>query len=213
MDLVTGAQTAIPLGLDVATASWRPNHDQIIVGANAGDNRTFWVVGLDGKGLRPIPVAGNAINEPTLSPDGTRLAYATWDPTLPLPGRIRVVDIDAGGDHSITTHDGDGAVWQTPQFSPDGTKILLHRFIQGMATPQSQIAVIAADGVGSPIIMGPVTENPPANPLFSPDGTKILAEYPALKTTWIFDADGGNGHVAPFASIGGAGATWQRLGS
>jgi hypothetical protein len=59
--------------------------------------------------------------------------------------------------------------------------------------------------------MGPVTENPAANPFYSPDGTKIFAEYPALKTIWIFDADGQNGHEAPFSTIGGAGATWQRV--
>jgi Tol biopolymer transport system component len=200
----------LALDLDVAAATWRPNHDQIIVTAKVGDNVTFWVANADGSGKRQIAVSTYAINEPTLSPDGTKLAYATWEPT-PLPGRIHVVDIDAGGDHSITTDDGDGAIWQTPQFSPDGTKIVVYRFIQGTSTPQSQISVIPTNGLGSPIVMGPVTENPPANPFFSPDGKQILAEYPTLKTFWIFDANGKNGHEAPFAAISGGGATWQRL--
>jgi Tol biopolymer transport system component len=200
----------LALDLDVAAATWRPNRDQIIITAKVGDNVSFWVANADGSGKRQIAVSTYAINEPTLSPDGTQLAYATWEPT-PLPGRIRVVDIDAGGDHSITTDDGDGAIWQTPQFSPDGTKIVVYRFIQGTSTPQSQISVIPTNGLGSPIVMGPVTENPPANPFFSPDGKQILAEYPTLKTFWIFDANGKNGHEAPFAAISGGGATWQRL--
>jgi hypothetical protein len=152
-------------------------------------------------------VSEYAINEPTLSADGTRLAYATWEPVV--EGRIRVVDIDAGGDHSITTNDTDHFVWQTPAFSPDGTQILVHRFIQG--TDHSLVAVLRADGAGPAIVMGPETANPPANPFFSPDGTQILAEYPTLKTFWIFDANGQNGREAPFQAISGGGATWQRL--
>jgi len=207
VDLAMGTRTALPLDLDIQAATWRPNHDQIVVTAKTGDNVTFWVVDSDGTKLRQIPVSKDAINEPTLSPDGTRLAYATWEPVV--EGRIRVVDIDAGGDHSITTDETDHFVWQTPAFSPDGTQILVHRFIQG--TDRSLVAVLRADGAGPAIVMGPETGNPAANPFFSPDGTKILAEYPALKTFWIFDADGQNGHEAPFKAISGGGATWQRM--
>jgi hypothetical protein len=207
VDLVTGALTPLPLDLDVDAAMWRPNHDQIVVTAKAGDNRTFWVVDSDGTNLRQIRASEYAINEPTLSSDGTRLAYATWEPVV--EGRIRVVDIDAGGDHSITTDNIDHYVWQSPAFSPDGAKILVHRVIQG--TYRTQVAILAADGVGRATAMGPETDNTPANPFFSPDGTQILIEYPALKTFWIFDADGQHGHEAPFASISGAGWSWQRL--
>jgi RNA polymerase sigma factor (sigma-70 family) len=193
--------------LDVQAAMWRPNHDQIVVTAKTGDNVTFWVVDSDGTKQRQIPVSKYAINVPTLSPDGTRLAYATWEPVV--EGRIRVVDIDAGGDRAITSDDTDHYVWQTPAFSPDGAQILVHRFFQG--TYDSQVAMLRADGAGPAIAMGPVTTNPPANPFFSPDGTQILAEYPTLKTFWIFDANGQNGHEAPFKAISGGGATWQRL--
>ena len=207
VDLASGTRTALPLDLDVQAATWRPNHDQIVVTAKSGDNAGFWVVDSDGTNLRQIPVSKYAINEPTLSPDGTRLAYATWEPVV--EGRIRVVDIDAGGDHSITTDQTDHLVWQSPAFSPDGTQILVHRIIQG--TYRMQVAVLRADGAERPIVIGPETDNTPANPFFSPDGTQILAEYPALKTFWIFDANGLNGHQAPFATISGGGATWQRL--
>ena len=207
VDLVTGVRTALALDLDVEAAMWRPNHDQIVVTAKAGDNRTYWVVNADGTKPRQIAVSSYAINQPTLSSDGTRLAYATWEPVV--EGRIRVVDIDAGGDHSITTDDIDHYVWQTPAFSPDGTQILVHRIIQG--TYRSQIAVLPAAGAGRAIVMGPETDNQAANPFFSPDGTTILIEYPELKTFWIFDRNGQNGREAPFASISGDGATWQRL--
>ena len=43
-----------------------------------------------------------------------------------------------------------------------------------------------------------------------PMGQKILATYSTLKTTWLFDADGGNGHEVA-ASSRFRGETWQRL--
>jgi tricorn protease-like protein len=210
IDVVDGRSTRLGLDLDVQAAAWRPIHDEIIVTAKAGDARTFWVIHADGSGVpRQIPVSPYAINEPTLSADGTKLAYATWEPTV-LPGRIRVVDIDSGGDHAITTVDGDGAVWQSPQFSPDGTHLLLYRFIAGSDPAVAQLAIMdVADG--SAITMGPLSQNPQPAAIFSPDGTKIVADYPALDATWMFDADGQNGHEAPFSAIGGEGATWQRV--
>ncbi len=206
-DLATKARKALPLDLDVAAAMWRPNHDQIIVTANAGSSHTFWIVNADGTGRRQIPVSEYAINEPTLSPDGKTLAYATWEPGI--QGRIRAVDINSGIDRSITTNPADGFVWQSPQFSPDGSHLLLYRFGMNTDPVVSRLAIMDIDD-GSATVMGPVSENPPPAVLFSPDGTTIVAEYPALKTTWIFDADGTNGHEAPFAAIGGGGIGWQR---
>ena len=207
VNLADGTRTTVPTDLDVDAASWRPNHDQFVVTAKAGDNRTFWVINADGSGKRPIPVSPYAINEPTLSPDGSKLAYATWEPAG-VGGRIRMVDVDTGGDHSLTPNVFDGYVWQNPWFSPDGTHLLLPRFLAGTFT--SQVAILATDGSGTAIAMGPETENPPADATYSPDGTKIIATYKNAAVTWTFDADGTNAHQAPFTAI--SGQTWQRTG-
>jgi Tol biopolymer transport system component len=205
VNLPYGASTTLALDLDVDAALWRPNHDEFIITATAGDNRTFWVVSADGLHKRQIPASKYAINEPTLSPDGTRLAYATWEPGP--NGRIRVVDIDTGADSALTPDDVDGYVWQGPQFSPDGTQLLVDRFIGGDCCP-SQVAVLAADGSGSAAVMGPTTENPAPEMMWSPDGTQVLATYDNARTTWMFDPDGQNGRKVPFLAI--AGMTWQR---
>jgi Tol biopolymer transport system component len=207
VNLADGKRTTVPTGLDVDAASWRPNHDQFIVTAKAGDNRTFWVVNTDGSGKRQIQVSPYAINTPALSPDGSRLAYATWEPDG-VEGRIRIVDIDTGGDHTLTPGSHDGYVWQNPWFSPDGTHLLLDRFIQG--TDTSQVAILATDGSGASTVMGPTTQNPAADAMYSPDGTTITATYSNAKVTWTFDADGSNGQQAPFVAI--RGETWQRTG-
>ena len=206
-NLATGTRTSVPLDLDVWAANWRPNHDQIVLTTEVGGNRAFWIVNADGTGLRPIPVSQYAINEATLSPDGLTLAYATWEPGI--EGRIRAVDIDSGHDRSITTNAVDGFVWQSPQFSPDGDSLLVYRFPRGGDPVVSQLALLDVDD-GSATVIGPISPNPPPGVVVSPDGTTIVAEYPALKTTWIFDADGTNGHEAPFAAIGGGGMSWQR---
>ena len=207
VNVADGKRTTVPTDLDVADASWRPNHEQFVVTAKAGDNRTFWLINADGSGKRPIPASPYAINEPALSPDGTKLAYATWEPNG-VEGRIRIVDIDAGGDRTLTPDVNDGYVWQNPWFSPDGTHVLLDRFVKGQT--RSQIAILATDGSGAATAMGPATENPPADAIYSPDGTAIIATYSNAGVTWTFDADGSNGHQAPFVAI--RGQTWQRTG-
>ena len=116
-----------------------------------------------------------------------------------------MVDIDAGGDHTLTPGTHDGLVWQSPWFSPDGTHLLLPRFMQGTTT--SQVAILATDGSGTATVMGPTTDNPPGDAMYSPDGTTIIATYSTAGVTWTFDADGTNGHQAPYAAV--RGQTWS----
>jgi len=210
VNLADRSRTNVPTDLDVVAASWRPNHDQFVVTAKVGNpdgNSSFWVVNTDGSGKRPIPVSEYAINTPALSPDGTKLAYATWEPNG-IEGRIRIVDIDTGGDRTLTPGNHDGYVWQVPWFSPDGKHLTVYRYLQGTLT--SQVAILATDGSGTATLIGPTTGNPPADALYSPDGTTIVATYHDAGVTWMFDADGSNARQAPFAAI--RGQSWQRRG-
>ncbi len=207
LDVASATSTPLDLGLNVVSAAWRPNHDQLVIGADGATGHGFYVVNPDGSGERPIAVSQDAIIAPTISPDGSQLAYATWEPTSP-PGRIRVVDIDRGGDHALTTNQNDGYTWQSPQFSPDGKTLLLYQFNDGSNPVTAQLAVMAVDGDGTATAMGPVSENPQPQAIFSPDGTKILATYSTLAATWMFDADGRNGRQVPFTET--FGQTWQR---
>lgn len=211
VDPVDHTATELPFDLDVVSATWRPNHEQLVVSTddpisrNGAVNRLFWVVNADGSGTpRPIPVSPYAIKYPTLSPDGTKLAYATWEPS---PGPIRLVDIDNGGDRPITTNESHTYLWQDPWFSPDGSKVIVDQFLQNTDPPVAQVAVIDVVG-GSVTTIGPTTQGALPDRGFSPDGTEILATYPTTSTTWMFDANSGQGHVVPFAAINGA--TWQR---
>ena len=214
VDLADHTATDLPFDLDVASATWRPNHDQLVVSTNdlaktdEVITRHFWVVNADGSGTpRPIRVSQYAINEPSLSPDGTKLAYATWEPFV--EGRIHVVDIDAGDDHSITTDAQDGYVWLNPQFSPDGTHILVLRFFQ--STTRSQVALLPADRRRVGNRHGP--DRPRTRlPIHSshPTGRRSLPSTRPSSRPGCSTPTASNGHEAPFSAIGGAGATWQR---
>ncbi len=209
MNLVDGSRVELPLDLDVGSATWRPNHEELVVTErpiSPGDPATFWVVNADGSGTpRKIDAAANAINQPTLSPDGRLLAYSTWG-----PAQVHVVDIDKGGDHAITaTDDADGDVWQSPQFAPDGTRIVVNRFVTNSDPVRGRLAIIPVDGRGAPIDVGPVTENPMPGVLIAPDGKSGIAAYEALDKTLAFDMATGAAQEVPYHATNGS--SWQRL--
>ena len=105
----------------------------------------------------------------------------------------------------MTTDDSDGFTWQSPQFSPDGTHLLLYRF-QPASVPLARVAIMDIDD-GSAVALGPENENPQPSLGWSPDGQTVIVHYQSGKT-WMFDADGTNGREAPFNASGGI--TWQR---
>ena len=167
------------------------------------------VLGRQHRWLGQAPDPGLAIRDQRARPvPGRHQARLRDLGARGVEGRIRIVDIDTGGDRTLTPGIRDGYVWQNPWFSPDGTHLLLHRFLQGTVT--SQVAILATDGSGAATVMGPTTENPPADAIYSPDGTTIIATYSNAGVTWTFDADGTNPQKAPFAAI--RGQTWQRQG-
>jgi Tol biopolymer transport system component len=175
---------------------------------DAGGAPTYWIVETDGSGLRRLPTSPDAINEPALSPDGSKLAYSTWDPGARAPGRIRVLDIDRGVD-VLVSPEPNQATWQTQLFSPDGTKILSNRYAAGYEYVE---ALIPVDGKGPATFIGGVhtSETLHPDPVFSPDGTQIVVHYVETNEVWEFDATTGHGHQV--AAPPTDGISWQRLG-
>ena len=132
---------------------------------------------------------------PTVSPDGTRLAYATLRHG-DYPGDFDIVTsaLDGGERRMIEVADMSGAerVWATdtePAWSPDGTRIAFLR--------RGRLHTMAADGSDvrslAPSIWA--ERRPPA---WSPDGTRLaVLGYGAgteseTPTLYLVDADGSN---------------------
>jgi Tol biopolymer transport system component len=124
---------------------------------------------------------GSADIAPTLSPDGTRIAYfavarpKNFDPEAegpPPPERIHVMGVDGSGDRAITPPRRRSI---DPDWSPDGTRIVYTEARFRNETPQQRLAVMNADGSGRRILTqyGGANE---VNPKWTPDGQTIVFE-------------------------------------
>ena len=122
--------------------------------------------------------ADSADLAPTVSPDGTKIAYfavprpAEFDPNVPPPPeRIHVVGIDGSGDRAITPR---GQHSLDPDWSPDGGQIVYTqgRFVGD--TAQYRIVVMNADGRGRRVLTEFGTTD--YNPKWMPDGETIVFE-------------------------------------
>jgi Tol biopolymer transport system component len=206
-----GSATTFTLDLNIATVSWRPNRDQLVVTADstgpAGPTRGFYLVGSDGAGLRPIIATTTVINQPTISADGSKLAYSTWE--AGAEGRTHIVDIDSGIESDVDFAPDVAFTDLNPVFSPDGTKLVVERY-EGT---DYRLTVMPVDGHGPPVAMGaahPEMTNG-ARLTFSPDGTKVLATYQDDGTTWLLDVTTGAAVQTDWPIVTQNFVTWQRL--
>jgi len=209
-----GPTTTLLVGRTFRIVQGRYGSDQLILTEDVNGGVKFWVVNANGSDLRQIPASADAINEAAMSPDGTRLAYATWGSGDGRGEHIRVVDIDGGNDRQVSTDGVDHFVWQTAQFSPDGKQIVTHRFIPNTFT--YRLAVIPADGVGPAVLLGGDhtsssggVDTGGADTLFAPDGAKVYVRYHDDSTTWLFDTATGSGQQVSWPPS--TYVSWQRL--
>lgn len=103
--------------------------------------------------------------DPTLSPDGTRIAFDSYldDPDV-LVEEIYVMKLDGTGLVRLTNNTADDF---NPIWSPDGTKILFLSNRNG----DYEIFMMNADGSNQHSLTGYAGDS---SPVWSPDGTKIL---------------------------------------
>jgi Tol biopolymer transport system component len=212
MDASDGSISTFRLEFPIASAVWRPNSDQLVVttqGMQPGGSaeQGFYLVRSDGTGLRPIATGSSVINTPTLSPDGSKLAYSTWE--TGGEGRTHIIDIDTGVEGGVDFAPDFEFTDLSPVFSPDGTSFVVHRSdVDGY-----RLTVLSIDGKRPPVPMGAthpdMTDG--ATVLFSPDGRKVLATYKDDGTTWLLDVATGDAERMAWTVPPTTSATWQRL--
>lgn len=141
------------------------------------------VADADGYGSQTILASNEPIISPAWSPDGTRLAYVSFERKKPV---VYVQSLTTGARSAVANFFGSNSA---PAWSPDGRRLAVVLTKDG----GSQIYVIDADGRGQPVRL---TNSPgiDTEPNWSPDGQWIL-----------FTSDrGGSAQVYRMPSSGGA---------
>ncbi len=202
VDAVTGTPTTFAVDFEVKAASFRPESDELILSGPDG----AYEVGVDGTGLRRFVEDPAWLDQFTISPDGSLLAYATW--ATDAEGRIHVVDIDSGVERPNAFDPGVPYNDLLPIFTPDGDAVLIERHDQTGYKP----TILPLDG-GSALMMGPyhASSTGGAGVTLSPDGTKVIATYRVDGTTWLLDTTTGEGEQLDWPIPSEQTATWQRL--
>ena len=135
--------------------SWTPGGTHLVFVTTS----QIAVIALDGTGLTPLTPGGVTASTPSVSHDGTRIAYSQQNSGSDYD--IWVMNIDGTNQHRITA---DPAYEDHPTWSPDGARIAFTR--------DYAIYVMDADGANVRRLSSAGTTND-GGPAWSPDGTRI----------------------------------------
>ncbi len=176
--LITTIAGGFFLVADNAAANTAPNGSIAFSSNRDGGFELFWMQ-PDGSSQTKVPTGFGFNRDPSWSPDGTQIVFATGQD-------IYVVNVDGTG---VTKLINDVATDGEPVWSPDGNQIAFSSLRQ---TGQWEVWVMDADGNNPTNLTNRVGFD--AQPAWSPDGTKIA--FSSFRDgdadIYIMDRDGSN---------------------
>ena len=126
-----------------------------------GNHQSLMVADADGYNPQPVLAGNEPIISPAWSPDGTKLAYVSFEKKKPI---IYVQSLTSGQRIVLANYKGNNSA---PAWSPDGKKLAIVLSQSG----NTQIYTINADGTGlQPLTHGLTIDT---EPQWSPDGKWI----------------------------------------
>jgi dipeptidyl aminopeptidase/acylaminoacyl peptidase len=215
VDVPSGAVTKIDVQIPVSRASWIGTTGDILLtnmlrtGA-AANAHVYRLAAGTTTAPQELAMLANAVNEPLVSPDGSKFLYFIWGAEERLQGRIHVYDFATGKDVAPISEEvqapADSTAWENAVWAPDGSRIAAELY----TATENHVAIIPATG-GAPVIVGPTFPTGENGALirFSPDGASLLVSYRFNDQTWLLPVAGGEGRRLDWAVT--EDIDWQRV--
>lgn len=208
----------LDVGMPASEPSFRPPDGAEILFVGRGSmGRGIFAVDPSTAEVRTIRVLtpGYDLAGANWSPDGSRIAYWSWDASAPaMTARSHVVEADGTGDRALPSPAG--AVWNAHStWSNGGTQLFI---VRGYTNDYEDVrgVVIPADGSSVGVEVAPagtVETGCCAAWIWSPDDSKLLGRSTALRggplQQVVIDVAGRKAVPAPWMSA--SDPTWQRL--
>ncbi|MFN2589826.1 MAG: hypothetical protein ABR518_03545 [Actinomycetota bacterium] len=168
LDLATGSKTRVSEGRD---SSWSPDGGLLAYRTGTPGYPTeihVTEVGGEPRRIFTVPSSDPAGGPVAWSPDGTRIAFDTYD-------GIYVANADGTEAVRVSRYEGESPCYDLqPDWSPDGAQLVFALRCDGA---DRGLFVVNVDGSGRTAITGgnagPAPEWSDRSPVWSPDGTKI----------------------------------------
>lgn len=128
----------------------------------SGKNYQLQVADADGYGAQTVVNSNEPLISPAWSPDGTRLAYVSFEKRKPI---VYVQSLVNGSRRAVSQFKGNNSA---PAWSPDGSKLAVALTKDG----NTQVYTINADGSGVKRVT--YSSGIDTEPNFSPDGKSII---------------------------------------